>query len=299
MGYDGFKYSPTHHYNYPYWRKDSSLKHWSHLKCYNGRFDYNVYINQIKAFIDRMNLKENQNKGFVSVNMLGGTTHGQFEFPRGFDDELKSYLEESDKKGHFSNTALMILSDHGGRPYAYGQKIFDDFAGLEYPFPFLSIRLPKSMRNSEFSKNFFNNKDRMLTSFDIRKTIKQLYYIAKNGVKQNEENGKCRKLFKNSNKKVSELRGISLFENIPQNRTCLDSLIPLNFCPCKIRKEIDHNQFFEQTGLEIQKAIDYFIDKLFDKTKNFRSICTKFEFKSIFGDQISYQIRQNLFFFGT
>lgn len=235
----------------------------------------------MKSFIDRMNLKENRKKGYVSVNMWGALPHGQFEFPKSCDRELKSYLEESDKKGIFSNTAIIILSDHGGRPYAYTQKVFDDFAGLEYPFPFLSIRLPKSMRNSEFSKNFMNNKNEMITAIDIHKTLKHLYYIAKNGVDQNEKNTECRKIFKTSESKIAPLRGISLFEDIPRNRSCLDSLIPLNFCPCRIRKAINKNEFIKQTGLDIKLSIDFFMEKLVNKTKHLRSICQEFKFKNI------------------
>ena len=295
MGKPGFKYSPAHHYNYPFWQKDRSLRHWSFRKCYNGKFEHTIYIDQMKSFIDRMSLKENKKRGFVSVNMLGALPHGQYEFPRGFDKEFKSFLEESDKKGLFSNTALILLSDHGGRPYAYTQKVFDDFAGLEYPFPFLSIRLPKSMRNSEFSKNFLKNKNKMLTSTDIRKTIKHLYYIAKNGVEKNEKNSKCRELFQKCVKNIPELRGISLFENLPKDRSCTDSLIPLSFCPCRIKKQIKESEFLNKTGSEINSATNFFMKILVEKTKPLRSICKEFKFKNLVEINELKTLKQNLY----
>lgn len=293
MGRGGFKYSPAHHYNYPFWQKQRSFKHWDNKNCTNGKFDYTIYIHQIKSFIDRMNLQENQKKSYVSVNILKGTTHDYFEFPRGFDRELKSYLEQSDKKGLFKNTALLIFSDHGGRAYNDGEKNFDDFGRLEYPFPFLSIRLPRSMRNSEFSKNFFKNKNKILTSIDFRKTLKHLYYIAKNGINQNEKNTQCRKIFNKSQFNISSLRGYSLFEDLPEKRTLLDSFIPLSFYPCKIRNRIDENNFFNKTGLPISSATNFFMVNLIEKTNHIRSICEEFKFKKLL--EISQILDLNIF----
>ena len=173
-----------------------------------------------------MNLKENQNKNYFSSNLFAFLTHDRFEIPDGFDFALHAQLTEFERNGFLDNTLLVVLSDHGGRPYAYGDKAFSQFAGLEYPNSLLSIKLPRNLRNTTYARNFFENKDKLITPFDVYKTLKQFYYLTRNG---NFKEAECRLLFSESEVNVRALRGVSLFENVPANRSCKEAIIPIQY----------------------------------------------------------------------
>ena len=128
---------------------------------------YEIYMDQIKQFVDRMNLKENQNKNYFSSNLFAFLTHDRFAIPDGFDLALHAQLTEFERNGFLDNTLLIVLSDHGGRPYAYGDEAFSRFAGIEYPNSLLSIKLPRPLRNTTYARNFFENKDKLITPFDV------------------------------------------------------------------------------------------------------------------------------------
>ena len=48
---------------------------------------------------------------------------------------------------------------------------------------------------------------RLITAFDLHKTLKHLLKLSKYGIKEIEKNQKCRNLFQISNKKIRNLRG--------------------------------------------------------------------------------------------
>lgn len=223
-----------------------------------------------------MNLKENRARNFVSMNMFSEATHDQFELPRSFDEQFNSMLRDFHSKGYLDNMLLIVFGDHGARPFTFGKEQYNDFAYQEFPFPYLSISLPSSLMNTQFHRNFLNNKHKLLTAYDIHKTLKQLFYLAKYGA--DEDNFKCRHLFKESNYKKASLRGVSLLEEIPMQRSCSDALIPLKFCPCTSLSEIDSRKFTAETDIAIDAVTSYFVNEVNKKTQDVRDQCLELKF---------------------
>ena len=176
----GLKNTPTNFYNYAYWRKFESLKRKGF--CLNGRLISEVYFDQIKQFVETMNFEENKEKSFMSINILKMMTHDQFASARAFDTRFRDQLEEFKRKGFLDETLLIILGDHGGREYSYGNSVMQEFAGNEFNNPFLSIKLPDSMRNTLFFDNFMENSAKLVTSFDLYKTLKHFSFLSQNGL---------------------------------------------------------------------------------------------------------------------
>ncbi len=279
MNERGFKNSPADYYNFAYWKKEPSLHRINGQKyCINGKPFHSIYIDQIKQFIDRMNLPENKKKNYFSYNMFSSLSHDRFEVPEGFDIKIYEQLEEFEKNGFLDNTMLVILGDHGGRPYAYGDDFFSKFAGIEYPNPFLSIKLPKNLQGTVYSENFIKNRHKLVTTFDIYKTLKQFYYLTRNG---NFDDKKCRMLFSETVVKVRGLRGISLFENVPQNRSCDEALIPISLCTCINKKEVSSDEFVKETDLKFNDVADLIVNDLNKRIAHLSVKCKTYELKKV------------------
>jgi hypothetical protein len=266
MGYDGLKRSPTTLYNFAYWQKFRSLKR--EMFCLNGRLVSEVYFDQIKQFVEAMNDGENKKRSFMSINNFKMMTHDQFESARAFDARFRDQLVEFKRKGYLDETLLIILSDHGGREYSYGNSVMEDFAQNEFPNPFLSIKLPDSMENTLFFENFMNNSAKLITSFDVYKTLKHFYFLSKNG--PHETGTHCRKLMSKSEPKIRGLRGISLFENLPSQRSCTEALISIAFCACMTKTEVSTSAFKAETGYSIDQIALFVLTKLVRITSDWR-----------------------------
>ena len=138
--------------------------------------------------------------------------------------------------GVMENTFVFIMGDHG-------QRIVSDFRILIrmetpnelYRIPFQSpiqkthvgrieermsmmgIHVPQKFRNEHPEKfeNLVVNKNRLTSNFDIHETLEDIFDLTL-GTRHGHLKG----------------HGISLFKEIPKDRTCAEALIPENFCCC-------------------------------------------------------------------
>jgi len=279
MNQRGFKNSPADYYNFAYWKKEPSLHRIADLKyCINGKPMHSIYMNQVKQFVDRMNLPQNSNSNFFSYNMFSALSHDRFEIPEGFDLAMYEQLLEFEQNGFLDRTLMIVLGDHGGRPYAYGDEQFSKFAGLEYPNPFLSIKLPKSLSGSVYSANFMNNSHKLVTSFDLHKTLKHFYYLTRNGLFDDK---KCRRLFSESVGKIRGLRGVSMFESVPQDRSCRDALIPTSFCTCITKTDVDSGVFEKETDLKFSEVSGLIANELNKRIEHLSGKCKTYGAKRV------------------
>jgi hypothetical protein len=269
--------TPTNFYNYAYWRKFESLKREGF--CLNGRLISEIYFDQIKQFVETMNFEENKEKSFMSINILKMMTHDQFASARAFDTRFRDQLEEFKRKGFLDETLLIILGDHGGREYSYGNSVMQEFAGNEFNNPFLSIKLPDSMRNTLFFANFMENSAKLVTSFDLYKTLKHFSFLSQNGLDENEK--ACRELMSKSEPRERGLRGISLFEKVPANRSCSDALIAIGYCACNIKTDIDEKTLVSETGITSNRIGFFVLSNLTSITNSLRSKCVQYKFEKV------------------
>lgn len=236
-------------------------------------------MNQIQDFVERMNLPLNKHRHYISVNNLKTVTHDQYEIPPGYDRALKQTLLGFEQKGYLKSTFLMILGDHGGRPLYYHHDNFNRYGGLEYANRFLSLKIPDILKNTTFAANLRANKKKLMSSFDLHKTLKHIFVISKNGL--NDRRDKCRQLFTQHFPSIRVLRGISLLENMPHNRSCEEALIPVGFCTCASKTQVDETDFFKETKLKFIHVESFLVDQLNNKTKSLKALCQTYQLKRI------------------
>jgi len=268
---NGFKYMPTHFYAQPYWFKYHKIKTGPHL-CHNKQPTYSTSLDQIKLLVDGL-----EETSYFSFNFLKYYTHNYLSVPRGFDLKFKQMLNEFENNGQLKKTMLLIMGDHGNRLTSY----FTDtnYGEIEHRNPFLSIRLPESLWSSFYFKNMFENQNKLVTPFDLYKTLKQFFYLNKNGFYLGNE---CRKNFQNGNDNIRSLRGISLLERIPNNRTCFDSMVPSTYCNCnKVYSNIKNDEFFRKTNSTLNSSSLILLNHINNRTSSYREICSVYEMNRV------------------
>ncbi len=155
--------------------------------------------------------------------------------------------------------------------------------------------MPEKLRNSIYQKNINENKRKLVSHFDLYKTIKHFTYLNKNSqLKTRPEAGqalKCRsKYFAESYPKIRSRRGISLFETIPLNRTCQQALIPLSYCNCVQKTALlSESDFFALTKVNYKQIGDFITNELNLIANEFRSKCELFVLEAILSaNKLSY-----------
>lgn len=231
-----------------------------------------------------MNSPSNNDVPYFSFNFMKYFTHDFLTVPKDFDIQLKNIIEYFEEQKYLDNTLFIVMSDHGSRltKYSYQSKV----GKMERSLPFFSMRLPKNLHDTEFHRNAIANKDKLFTAHDVYKTLKQFYYINRELESLHDRNGpiytdKCRGNFANSQRKIRQLRGISLFEKHPENRTCFDALIPMLFCVNTPQQSITDQEFFLMTGHVILDAAQFVLEYVIEKTNSERSKCEIYELNKI------------------
>lgn len=157
------------------------------------------------------------------------------------DTDLRNFLSSAFQQNLFNRTVLFVLSDHGHR--------FDDFrktkqGRIEDSMPMVSVVLPEwySQRYPHISAALRTNSGRLTSSFDLYSTFVDVFQRnAANYTGVSEDyvyvpwslevcvlfNFQARYRFN------SRVRGRTLFEPVPLNRTCEEAGIPEMYCTCK------------------------------------------------------------------
>jgi hypothetical protein len=95
---------------------------------------------------------------------------------------------------------------------------------------------------------------------------------------------RCRgEYFAKSVYNVRSLRGVSLFEKIPFNRTCKEAMTPFIYCNCKNETDITalEDQFLQETRLKYEQVFESILKKLNSMTEEARDDCEEFVAKEI------------------
>ena len=270
----GFRYWPTTFYTYPFWKKYYEIRSGPN-KCHNKIPTYITWLDQIKIFIESSKKKQ---MPFFSFSFLTEYTHDDLAVSSNLDKHLKDFLHNLMKNGDLDNTMFFFLSDHGNRLQKYSYVTSNGRS--ERYMPFLSIKLPKKLKGSEFHKRALENKNKLVTLFDVHQTLRHFLYLNTFDT-ENAKIKTCKNLFKTNSIYQRNLRGISLLYKIPQNRTCLNALISEEFCNCYKKEEIEESLFIKETGHSFYSAsllANEFINNL---TSVLRSKCEIFNIQEI------------------
>ncbi|XP_037814750.1 uncharacterized protein LOC119605609 [Lucilia sericata] len=263
----GFKNPPTDYYFRPIAlaiEKSMKKKTKAGLNYCVGRRQYGEYVYDYGTeFVKRY--KNLTSFGFFWTNSF---SHNSYDVSATMDNTMVKYFKEWEKQGIFDNSVVMFFSDHGVR---WGPLLKLSQSFLEERLPMFFISLPKWFRQEypKLVRNLEINQKRLVNPFDINMTLQHLLKLGEPTyeMQQTFDCPKCQ----------------SIFEEIPENRTCEDASIPETWCTCKpFRAESTKNE-------EVKTVAKLIIEEMnrYYELKNITSLCSPLQLKEITNAKVS------------
>ncbi|KAI8787969.1 hypothetical protein BgiBS90_010637 [Biomphalaria glabrata] len=178
--------------------------------CVGGKPEISFHLDYVSRFLDTFPYKP-----IYATVFFTRLTHADMANVAIFDDYLHEVYNAWLSKGHLDRTLLITFSDHGPR---YGA-IRETFNGMvESRTPLALFTFPRWFleKYPEVARNLRTNTARLTSHADTYATLLDLLYFRSSLPLQKSP-------FK---------RGLSLLNEIPADRTCMDVPIPLEFCLC-------------------------------------------------------------------
>nr|KAG5702608.1 hypothetical protein BaRGS_027994 [Batillaria attramentaria] len=212
------------------------------------------HVNFLNWFRDLFDMYHKYPKMFFGFH--SEFSHGSGCKLQAMDDDLLSFLKNLEKKGYLNSTLLILMADHGAR--------FHDLrvtkqGNLEERMPYFSFRFPPWFRKQhpDIVRNVEINSHRLTTPFDIHATFMDILDYKGPGVAN-----------------ISQ-RGVSLFREIPEKRTCSDAYIAPHWCACLDWQDVD------QQDANVQKAVKTAVDTINSYTASSRRSCAELRLDEI------------------
>lgn len=244
---NGFDKQPTDHYMRTYYQAIENELSNSEKLCVGSRPRHQVMLDYTKDFIQKYN---STNPSFI-FSFHAELSHDSINLIGVADEDVTAWLKSLKSSGLLENTVLIMMSDHGNR-FA---EIRDTLQGkLEERLPFFSFVFPDSFKRrfpAQY-RNFQTNVDRLTTPFDVHETLDDLLHLQLHG----------------SPKKIDNSRAISLFNRIPEHRSCADAFIEPHWCSCLSWQALN-----DTTSEEVLRAAKAVIDTINRFTLDYRDSC--------------------------
>lgn len=208
----GFKLPPTTYYSRPVsmaMEGDKDLqRHGYH--CAGNIPDIVFHLNYMEKFFDTY-----PTTPIYAMSFFTKLTHDDMTNSKMADAHMFEFYKAMKDKGHLNNTVVITFSDHGPRWGAIRSTVN---GMVESRSPYAIFSFPKWFLDKYpgIRNNLKTNTHRLTTHFDTHATLQDLIYFKP----------------KTPSPLAHGKHGISLFKEIPINRTCEDIPIPLEFCLC-------------------------------------------------------------------
>ena len=216
---NGFREYPTDHYMRPYWLGNFKLLPMHnlvthvqrHLQNANLRIAPSAICNgnvpnhvTLMNYLRQFMLTYRKEKKFM-FSFLTELGHEFQSFLNFGDNDTVDLLKWMKREGFLDDTIVILFSDHGLK-FGNNQHLFS--ARLESRLPWLNIVLPEKLTNKypKLLNNIKINENRLSSTFDLHATLKDVLH-------SNFENPTSFYVNK-------QLRGISLFKELPKDRSC-------------------------------------------------------------------------------
>jgi hypothetical protein len=189
-------------------------------QCIDERLSFRIILEYIESTAV---VFKKENKPYFQFTWLGRLAHDEFYLLTLADKPLKSTLQFFNDNGHLNNTALFILGDHGTR---FGTIIRTEQGKLEDRLPALYIVLPPwfKVKYPIAWKNLHSNQDKLVSSFDMHRTLLQMKNLEELSVFETNPNPTIAD---------TEIQSPTLFHKISHYRSCFSAGIPMQYCPCQ------------------------------------------------------------------
>lgn len=221
----GFLKQPTDYYFRPfileYERALGRRKPLNCYECVGPQSETEVLVRWLKSYVELSLLRP-----FFAFAWVNSVTHDDFNGGSRVDDLYKSFFESLQRNAYLDNTIVMFLSDHGQR---WGSIRGTYMGMMEDRLPMLFLRFPPTFRrhHPNIMRNLHINARRLTTPFDVHATLANLVSFM----------GTPRALdideLPEHLQEVAHERAVTLFREIPLNRSCHDAGIDEQWCVCR------------------------------------------------------------------
>ncbi|KAL8625536.1 hypothetical protein ACOMHN_014625 [Nucella lapillus] len=204
----GFQKQPTDHYMRPYHLSAATTYRRYPIFCQGSLKRHVIFMNYFK---DLFEAYSGFPKFFVGFN--GEISHDHWTAVQLIDEDMKQFMQDLEAKGYLNSTLLILMGDHGAR---FSAIRYTDVGKLEERLPYFSFRFPPWVHkhHPDIIRNMQMNAHRLTTPFDIHATFLDIlnHPLTSPGHADN--------------------RSISLFHEVPKERTCADADIAPHWCAC-------------------------------------------------------------------
>ncbi|XP_066260671.1 uncharacterized protein [Euwallacea similis] len=249
---NGFQEVPTDHYMRPYYLANlGEQSKWPKL-CTGDSPRHQIILNMIKDFFSVYRTKP---KFLFAFH--GELSHDDYNLIGVADNDTANFIKELDLSGALNNTILIVMADHGHRFAAVRNTVQGK---QEERLPFFSFTFP-SWFKLKYPAEYLNikiNRDMLTTPFDVHKTLQHILdfsYIPYADITQ---------------------RGVSLFSQIPYERSCSYAYIEPHWCAC-----LDW-QTINLTHPLTSRVASALVDAINNFTAVHRDICSPVNISRIF-----------------
>ncbi|XP_075220749.1 uncharacterized protein LOC142324042 [Lycorma delicatula] len=238
----GFKNSPTDYYFRPFMiaaENYMKIKRVDSLEiCLGPELTGDIILNYAKDFINRF-----KDTLHFSLFWMNSFSHNNVNTPSSMDKNMLNFFTDVFYNNETINsTAIIFLSDHGMR---FG-RIRETYVGwLEERLPFIWIWLPEWYRNKYKDRynNLIINSNRLTSPYDLHLTVRDLIGITNNENEKNYTSDACPTC-------------VSLFEQIPWNRSCENAGITEHWCTCSEYRTLSNQ------GVLVRAMVHYAVKEI-------------------------------------
>lgn len=251
----GFNEQPTDHYMRTFYIAIENDLHNYKKFCVGNRPKHMAMFDYTFDFLQKYN---NTNPCF-GFSFHAELSHDSINLIGVVDDDLTNWLKKLQKSSLMNNTLLIMMSDHGNRFMETRNSLNGK---LEERLPFFSFIFPEWFKrkfNAQY-QNFQSNIQSLVTPFDVHETLLDLLELQMFG----------------GSKRPDHARAISLFNKIPDYRSCADAHIEPHWCSCSNFVSLN-----DTTSEEVLRAANAVIETINKFTKDFRTICETLTLKEV------------------
>jgi hypothetical protein len=236
MRLKGFHEQPVDHYGRPFYLVAESMRT-SKPYCFGSITRLQSMLNWIRDLFD---MYPSQPKfSFIFHSQYSHDSNNRLPYG---DDELLEFLKLMNTRGYFDNTMFILMTDHGAR-FSSLRKTYQ--GKLEERLPFVSIRMPLKFQEKypQLMDNLRLNSHRLTTPFDLHETFEHLFEFHSSDPYQSKTS-----------------RSYSLFQLIPENRTCSQADVEQHWCACLNWNDISLNEpIIQDLGEQAVEFLNNFV----------------------------------------
>lgn len=226
----GFSGRPTDYYVHPFLRQseimqipNSRSKDKHITACLGDKYNFQVLLKYVQDITTTL-------KGFKFFGFFweSSMTRDSLKGSVMMDLEYLRLVKNLEATNYLQDTIMIFMSDHG----VDIENVRSQQSRIEQRMPLFFILVPPSFQKhyNLAYRNLMVNEGRLTTPFDVHKTLLDLMYMAE--ITDD-------KIKKRSTEFYSHERGISLFLEIPRNRTCRMAGIDPTWCACNDEVPVD------------------------------------------------------------